>query len=301
MTPLRYVLSAALALGPAALAGQDHCGQREAPAGLLVSAPWLQKHRQDSTLVVLQVERSRAPFDSAHVTGSRFVPMSDFTVRRGELLTELPPAAQLQALLESLGIGEHGRIVLYGDLLPVTRFFFTLDYLGLGDRVAILDGGLAAWRDLSDEVTALPTPAPPRTALRVHPQDAVLADAAWVEAHRSDRKVTLLDARSREEFEGTQSEEGVARPGHIPGARNLNWTETIREGRFRPADELRQLLSQAGAVPGQELVTYCRVGTRASALYFVARLLGYPVRLYDGSMNEWAGLKDRPVIGPPKP
>ena len=291
-------LLAVLLLLPATAAAQDLCGQREPAPGMLVSAQWLQRHRQDSGLVVLQVERSRAPYDSAHVAGALFVAMGDFAVKRGELLTELPPLPQLDSLFESLGIGERGRIVLYGEILPVTRLFFTLDYTGLGERVSLLDGGLAAWHALGETVTALPTPAPPRATLTLHPQQALLADAAWVDAHRSDPKVALLDARTREEFEGSKLEEGVARAGHIPGAQNLDWSTLLADGRFRARSDLQQLLAAAGAVPGKELVSYCRVGTRASALYFVGRLLGYPVRLYDGSMNDWAARKELPVVGP---
>ena len=294
-------LLAGVALLPASAPAQDGCGQREPAPGLLVSVQWLKNHRQDPDLVVLQVERGRAPFDSAHVAGAHFVAMGDFTTKRGELLTELPPLAQLDSLLESLGIGELGRIVLYGEILPATRLFFTLDYLGLGDRVSLLDGGIAAWREVNGAITALPTPAPTRARLALHPQAALLADAAWVDAHRSDPRVTVLDARSREEFEGTRAEEGVARPGHIPGAQNLEWSTLLADGRFRPRSDLQQLFAGAGATPGKELVTYCRVGTRASALYFVGRLLGYPVRLYDGSMNDWASRKALQVVGPPKP
>ena len=290
-----------LALLPARAFAQDGCGQREPAPGLLISAQWLKLHRQDPNLVVLQVERGRAPFDSAHVAGAQFVAMGEFTTKRGELLTELPPLPQLDSLLESLGIGERGRIVLYGEILPVTRLFFTLDYLGLGDRVSLLDGGISAWLTVSGAITAMPTPAPARGNLTLHPQPTLLADAAWVEAHRSDPRVALLDARSREEFEGTKQEEGVARPGHIPGAQNLEWSTLLADGRFRSRSDLQQLLAGAGATPGKELVSYCRVGTRASALYFVGRLLGYPVRLYDGSMNDWASRKELPVVGPTRP
>ncbi|HEU5217026.1 MAG TPA: rhodanese-like domain-containing protein, partial [Gemmatimonadales bacterium] len=104
------------------------------------------------------------------------------------------------------------------------------------------------------------------------------------------------DARTKEEFDGTNTEEGVSRPGHIPGAVNLDWTTTIADGKFRDTGQLKQLLVGAGAAPGKEIVAYCRVGTRASALYFVARLLGYSARVYDGSMNEWAGLAGMPVV-----
>jgi thiosulfate/3-mercaptopyruvate sulfurtransferase len=286
-----------LAAGPAVARAQDHCGERNPDPGLLVSAEWLQRHRSDSDLVILQVERSRAPYDSAHVPGARFIAMSDFTTKRGDILTELPPVAELQSRFESLGIGNRGRIVLYGETLPVTRLFFTLDYLGLGDRVSVLDGGIGAWTAARGELATAETGPAGRKTLSVHPRPELVADAAYVNAHRKSKSVLLLDTRSREEYDGAKVEEGVARPGHIPGAVSFDWTTTIADGRFRDRGELRRLFTAAGATSGKEVVTYCRVGTRASAVYFAARLLGYRVRLYDGSMNEWAGRAELPVVG----
>jgi thiosulfate/3-mercaptopyruvate sulfurtransferase len=291
---------AALSAAPAAAHAQEGCGEREPPPGPLVSAEWARRHRTDSNLVVLSPGSNPAAFDSAHIANARFVALGSFTVRRGDILTELPPLAQLDSLLESLGIPPRGRIVLYGETLPVTRLYFTLDYLGLGERVSVLDGGLAAWRATGGPVTAEPTPAPARTTLSLTPRPELLADAQWVDAHRRDSLVSVLDTRTKEEFEGTRLEEAVARPGHIPGAVNLNWTATIADGKFLEPGGLRQLLAGVGATPGKSLVTYCRVGSRASVLYFVGRLLGYQVRLYDGSMNEWAGRPELPVAtGPP--
>jgi thiosulfate/3-mercaptopyruvate sulfurtransferase len=289
-----------LPLVPEAVQAQEGCGEREPPPGPLVSADWARRHRTDSNLVILSPGSSRAAFDSAHIAGARFVPMTSLTVKRRDVLTELPPLEQLDSLLESLGVGTRGRILLYGEILPVTRLFFTLDYLGLGERVSVLDGGLAAWRGAGGTLTADPSPAPRRTTLTLTPDPRVLATADWVNARRLDSQVVVLDSRTREEFEGTTTEEGVARPGHIPGAANLNWTATIADGKFREPGALRQLLVGAGATSGKELVTYCRVGSRASVLYFVGRLLGYQVRLYDGSMNEWAARPELPVVtGPP--
>lgn len=294
MLASRLLLCVGLLLPPAAIRAQDPCGAREPPPGLLITAQWLKAHLRDPDLVVLQVESTRAPFDSGHVAGARFVATSDFTTTRGGVLFELPSLQQLDSLFESLGIGNRGRIVLYGGVLPVSRLFFTLDYVGQGDRVSVLDGGLSAWREAGGETSAAEAASPVRAALSLYAQPELLADAAWVNAHRDDSAVVLLDTRTREEFEGSRPEDGVARPGHIPGARNLNWTEAVVNGRFRPKPELQQLLASAGAAPGKELVVYCRVGSRAAALFFVGRLLGYQVRLYDGSMNDWAG-KGMPV------
>ena len=227
------------------------------------------------------------------------MPTGQYMARQGDLLTELPAVAQLDSLFESLGVGDRGRIVIYGETLPATRLFFTLDYLGLGDRVSILNGGLESWTRAGGVTTAEAGPAPVRASLTVRPQPELLADAGYVNARRADPAVLLLDARTRGEFDGTVLEEGVIRPGHIPGAVRLDWTELMSEGRFRDKGELRQLFAAAGAAPGKEIITYCRVGSRASALYFAARLLGYPVRLYDGSMNDWASRAELPVARTP--
>jgi thiosulfate/3-mercaptopyruvate sulfurtransferase len=142
----------------------------------------------------------------------------------------------------------------------------------------------------------VPRPAPGSLTLRAHPD--VLADAAYIEARRSGAGLLLLDARTQEEFDGSKAEEAVARPGHIPGAVRLDWGALLEEGKFLDKGELRLLFTTAGAAPGKEIVTYCRVGSRATVLYFAARLLGYPVRLYDGSMNDWASRAERAVVGP---
>lgn len=290
------LLAAALwAAAAPALPAQDACGEREPPAGPLVSADWLKRHGTDSGLVILNAERARATFDSAHIPGARFVATSQFTARQGDLITELPPVARLDSLFESLGVGDRGRVVIYGETLPVTRLYFTLDYLGLGERVSVLNGGLESWGRVGGATTAEATPAPARASLTVRPRPELLADAAYVNARRSDPNVLLLDARNQQEFDGTVLEEDVVRPGHIPGAVQLDWTELMSDGKFRDKGDLRQLLASVGAAPGKEIITYCRVGSRASALYFAARLLGYSVRLYDGSMNDWARRAEMPV------
>lgn len=289
------LLAGSLCAAP--LHAQDACGEREPAPGLLVSADWLRRHRTDSNLVILQAERTRASYDSLHIPGARFIAWSDYVVRNGELITELPSVPALDSLFESLGIGDRTRIVIYGEVQPVTRLFFTLDYLGLGDRVSVLNGGRAAWAAAGGPVNAIVPKGAQSGSLTPHPRPEVLADAGYIESHRNAAGMLLLDARTEEEFDGTRAEEGVARAGHIPGAVRLEWGTMLEEGKFLDKGELRLLFGSAGAAPGKEIVTYCRVGSRATVLYFAARVLGYPVRLYDGSMNDWASRAERAVVG----
>lgn len=258
-----------------------------------VTTDWLHGHFGDA--VVLHVDRNRASYDSAHVEGARFVPMSAFVVERDGLSTELPPATTLDSLLETLGIGDDGkRIVLYGDILAAARLFVTLDYLGLSDRVAILDGGLRAWREGGHPVDA-ESPAPTRASLTITPNPDLVVNAAWITSHQADPTIALIDARKPDEYAGAVAEDGVPRAGHIPGAANLDWNLLFQDGRLKPNDQLERLFSGAGAPAGKTIVAYCRVGTRASALFYAARVLGYQVKLYDGSMMDWSRRPELPV------
>src|SRR5947209_2588369 len=115
---------------------------------MLVSTDWLAKHLTDSKVVVLHVSGNRTAYDAGHLPGARFVPLSDLAITRDGIPNELPPAADLKKVLEAAGVSDDTRVIFYSDtsVLPATRAFFTLDYLGHGDQAALLDGGLEKWR-----------------------------------------------------------------------------------------------------------------------------------------------------------
>jgi len=262
----------------------------------LVDADWL--HHNYQSVTILHVDRNRASYDSAHIAGAHFVPASAFVAERDGIPTELPPVERLDSLLESLGVGDGGTILLYGDLLSAARLFFTLDYLGLGERTVLLDGGIGPWRAGGHPVTT-DVPVAVRASLTVSPRPEVVVDADWLLTHAGDRSVVAVDARKPEEYDGTAAEDGVDRPGHIPGSTNLDWTTLFADGRLKSPAELESLFQAAGVDREKTVVAYCRVGTRASALYFAARVGGYRVKLYDGSMVDWSRRRNLPVATGP--
>ena len=207
---------------------------------------------------------------------------------------ELPTVQALDSVLESVGIGDSSRVIITGDALSAARLFFTLDYLGHGDRTALLDGGTPAWIAAGFPVGVEPASTRP-TTLTPQPRPDLVVDAAWVRAHLGDSTIALLDARPPADYAGTP---GSSPPsGHIPGARNIFWKST--QGGSPPVllarDSLEAMFSAAGVAPGDLVVTYCRTGVQASFLYFVARVLGYDVRMYDGSFAEWSQLAGMPI------
>ena len=269
---------------------------------LLVSTSWLAAHRADPDLVILHLAMDRAEYDRGHVPGARWVNPHDFFLS-GAPGVELPSVERLDSALEALGISEGSRIIYYGDTWMSPRVFLALDYLGLGDRAALLDGGFAAWRDAKQPVsTEAPSWSRSRLTVRAHPE--ILADAAWLRTNLGNARLLLLDGRSPGEYAGTDLSEQLPRAGHIPGGVNLPWEQTYSDGaaaldgtpsRLQSPEVLRRLLAAAGLTEGKDLVTYCTVGLRASHLYFIARYLGLHPRIYDGSMSEWSRKAELPV------
>ena len=277
-------LLAALSLAPAP------------PDSMLVTTAWLAGRVGDPRLVLFQIG-GRAEYDSAHIAGAQYLQMSDISAPRDSLLPlELPAPAALDSALEARGVSDDSRIVLYWGsnwISPTTRAYLTLVWAGLGDRVSILDGGLPGWRAAGHPVTA-DVPNPPRGSVTIRPRDDIVVTAPWIAAHRADPGVALIDARNPRFYTGEDT--NYARPGHIPGARNIPFDTVVDSSAHVLAlPALEHLFAAAGATPGKLVVTYCHIGQQATAVWFAARLLGRDARLYDGSYTEWDRLTDQPV------
>ena len=265
--------------------------------GMVVSTAWLAGHLQDKSLVVLHVG-TQTDYSAGHVPGARLVTLADISItgERG-LRLELPPVDALERAFGRLGVAENSRVVVYAGTESVqsaTRVWFTLDYLGLGERTSLLDGGLSLWRA---EARPLNTEAPrvePGT-FTAHPVAERVVSAEWVRSRLDDRTVQLLDARAPEFYTGANSG-NMPRAGHIPGARNVPFTSVFGEHGTLKADvALRALLEPAGARKPALTVAYCHIGQQATVIYFVARYLGLDARLYDGSFQDWSSRPDFPV------
>ena len=260
--------------------------------GLLVSTDWLAQRINDPTVVVLHAWRYADDFAAGHIPGARAISYEDYRIERNGIGTELPPVEQLKATFEKLGVSDHSHVVIYaggsGTAPVATRLFLTLDYLG-HQRVSLLDGGLAKWRAENRTVS---TENPRITPGRLTPEPrSVTVDADYVVQRVGKPGFAFIDTRTTPEYLGEGTPSNLPSEGHIAGARQLEWEQLFRDpqtGLFLETSELRKLFSDRSA-RGDTVITYCLVGYRASTTYFVARMLGYPVRLYDGSYQEWSG------------
>lgn len=272
---------------------------------MLVSTAWLAQHLNDPKIVVIEVSRDRTAYDAGHIPGARFLALSDIVVTRDGILNELPPAAAIKSVFERAGVSDDSRVILYGDasVLPATRAYFTLDYLG-HDAAALLDGGLPKWKSESRPLDkAAPDVKEGRLTPRPRPSVVVeinaVKDLSFAATNAPAASPVLVDARTAGEFGGTTAASSeIPRPGHIPGAANVYWMQgqaSKDDMTLLPEANLRKLYEASGVTPDRPVITYCNTGMQASQSYFTLKYLGYDAHMYDGSFSEWSNAKDAAV------
>ncbi len=289
---------------------------------MVVSTSWLAKNLDDQQPpIIVHVARTPQMYAQGHIPGAQFVAWDELTVTRDGLPVEMPAAADLMKLLSRLGVDRSRRIVIYDEEQGVmaARAYVTMDYLGLGKRVSLLDGEFVKWRREGRPLVAGAPATQPATA-PVAPDTGLVAayvpipsqvligldevrDLVWLRGNMPGSEVCIIDARPDYEYSGQKPGDGITRGGHIPGAVNVPWSANLQDDMpiLRSPEVLRRLYADAGAVKGRTVVAYCRIGGQASVTYFILKYLGYDARLYDGSYSQWSTAKDAPIKAGDKP
>lgn len=275
-------------LAAAPLGAQPSAAARPSPAAeapLVVTTEWLSARLADPSVVVLEIGHNGDP--EPRIPGARTIPYGQLAVRTGTVSTELPSADSLRALFASAGIDDESHVVVYAHQGPMaTRALLSLASIGHA-RYSLLDGGLAKWRAEGRRVTT-DAPTVTRGRLTPRPGRALIADAAHIQERIGRPGFALIDTRTDGEYNGTGNRSGMPSAGHLAGARQLQWEDLFSDGAvtLKPRAELERLFAER-VKPGDAVVTYCWIGYRASATWFVAHWLGYDARLYDGSYQDW--------------
>jgi len=269
---------------------------------VLVSTDWAVAHAGDAGVRFVEVDVDTAAYDEAHLPGA--IGFNWQTQLNAPVRRDILSKAELEELLSSVGISNDTGVVLYGDNNNwfAAFAFWLLKYYG-HEKVRLINGGrkklLAEERTFTADV-----PSYPRTSYRVDTTKPELrARIAAVLQIAGDRSANLVDVRSPAEFSGEVvappgMTETAQRGGHIPGAVNVPWSQTVNEdGTFKTFDELSALYASKGLDPKKETIAYCRIGERSSHTWFVlSYLLGLrDVRNYDGSWTEYGNLIDVPI------
>lgn len=271
--------------------------QEYARPELLAEPDWLQAHAQDANLRIIDCATLEA-YRRAHIPGAVGLPVHIYIKDPDNEAFVMRPQ-QFKELMERLGVSDDTTVVTYDDnnALVAARLWWVLNYYG-HTNAKVLNGGWHRWLTEGRPVTFHQTHAAPGS-FTPHTNEALICSVDALKARVGDPALTILDVRSDEEWLGTNSR-GNKRLGHVPGAAHLEWTNLVERDdtrTFKPADEMRALLRDAGANIDQEVVTYCQGGIRAAHVAFVLALLGNDrVRNYDGSMRDWANRDDTPLV-----
>lgn len=279
-----------------AVAVEDKAAEYAAPK-MLVTPAALAKMTPGKDAVVLDV-RPRKDFLAGHVAGARWVDAAAW----GKAATRDEDAAAWGKRVGALGIDGTLPVVVYDDdrMREAARAWWILRYWGVKD-VRLVNGG---WKALvaAGATTTTEEPVIPAASPKLEREAKRLATLDQLREQLAGGKVgQLLDARSRGEHCGESKT--AKRNGAIPGAKHLEWTDTIdaKTGRVKPAAELAKLFKDAGLDLEQPVTTYCQSGGRAAVAAFVVELMtGKPARNYYRSWAEWGNETDTPVATPKK-
>jgi len=265
-------------------------------AEILVSAKWLNDHKQDPKLVILQVAFLQFDYEREHIPGSRYLWPEWLAPNSPKGAYNMPDIKTATELLRGYGIDNDSHVIvchMRGEVSPSARMFLTLENLGLKGRVSFLNGGLDAWKKEGYPVTK-EIPSIKKGNLTLKPA-SLLVDKDYVLKTLNSDKGSVVDARAKNFYDGDPV--GNPRDGHIKGALNIYYADMLDQATsvFKPVDELSGYFTPVVPDKNKEIVTYCFIGQTASVIYMSGRLLGYDVKLYDGSMQEWSRLDELPM------
>ncbi|MCK6618326.1 MAG: sulfurtransferase [Cyclobacteriaceae bacterium] len=262
---------------------------------VLVSVQWLNENLSMPNLVILQVNALRLDYEKEHIAGARFLWPGWLAPDSPEGTYNAPDPAKATEILQGLGISSDSHVVLChvrNEVGPAARMFLTLEHLGLKGRVSFLNGGLDAWKKAGNPVTK-DLPVVKKGNFKANPT-GLLVDRFYVQDKLNTGASTIIDARLKRFYDGEPS--GYPRDGHITGAKNIPYAELLNANNFfKPADSLQILFTPVAPAKDKELVSYCFVGQSASVVYLAGRALGYNMKLYDGSMQEWSRIDQCPM------
>jgi thiosulfate/3-mercaptopyruvate sulfurtransferase len=265
----------------------------------LLSTEELSTHMHDPEWVIVDCrfelsipDRGHDQYLVGHIPGAVYAHQNKDLAGEVTSQTGRHPLPESNAFIQRLsdwGIGPQTQVIAYdeSDGSKAARLWWLLQYYG-HTRAAVLDGGLAAWIQSGFAMQSREEHNLPAT-FSGEPHPEMVADLACVELARQDPDWLVIDARTPERYSGAiEWVDPVA--GRIPGSINYYFGNCVLpDGRFKPAEELRQeFVALVGKRPMEHVIVYCGSGVTACSNLLAFEYTGLRgARLYPGSWSEW--------------
>lgn len=242
----------------------------------------------------------RRTYDEGHLPGAQFVSLEHDMggARTGSNGRHpLPTREDVVNAMQRLGLSDAHQVVVYDQCEGsfASRVWWTLRWLGHHD-VAVLDGGLQAWRRSGESVTQQTTAAVPGH-FTDRGQGMPTVNYEEVLENLKSQQRLVMDARAEDRFRG-ENETLDPIGGHIPGAINRFYKHNLKpDGTFKTHE---QLLAEFQALIGQRRAEYvimqCGSGVSACHNLLALDTIGLGVApLYVGSWSEWCSRPNAPI------
>jgi thiosulfate/3-mercaptopyruvate sulfurtransferase len=212
----------------------------------------------------------------------------------------LPDLGAFTLMLGKIGIDDTAKVVVYDDQggAMASRFWWMLHFLG-HPNVHILDGGFSKWKAAGYATDNLTKPIfarenPRERSFKPHVQSHLLVSMNDVKSKLGQKDTVLIDSREERRYLGLEEPIDPA-AGHIPGAINAFWKESLNEaGQWKNSEEQAERFKHIPA--DKELIVYCGSGVTACPNFVALKEAGFEnVKLYAGSWSDWVSYKNNPI------
>ena len=265
----------------------------------LVSSEWLEKNSYKVKIIDCSwhmPQEHRDGFEeyiSQHIKNSIFFDLDKNSKQDTDLPHMLTDKNSWENIVSEMGIKNEDEIIVYdnSDIISSCRCWYNFIYYGHNpELIHVLDGGLKKWIN-ENKPTTTEIPKIIKSDYKAFEKKELVKNKLEIDENISSKKFNVIDARSRQRFEGkiTEPRKGL-KSGSIQNSFCLPFSDLINnDGTFASKDTILEKFKSLKCDLNKNLIFSCGSGVTASVLALAYSLIDnkYMPTIYDGSWSEY--------------